>query len=164
MAIGFHREPLTRQLRRLPAWPYMILSGVLLLGLIDLHGSLGALNELFPGATPQALGGQIFSKSALGAGRLVASAIVFQFAYLVATLFWKPIRACLGWLLLPLGQNSLYCYSMHVVVIGLFYSLLPRLSVDVLAMGLLNTCVQVLVVLVIWKMAERQILFKVVPR
>jgi hypothetical protein len=107
---------------------------------------------------------QFFLKSALAPGRLIASFIVFQFAYLAATLFWKPIWTGLGWLLLPLGQNSLYSYTMHVVVIGLFYTLLPHLPGHILEMGTLNTAVQLMFVLLLWAMIQRQFLFKVVPR
>ncbi len=63
-----------------------------------------------------------------------------------------------------MGQNSLYCYTIHIVLIGLFYSALPRLPFDILTLGTLNTSLQILVVLGIWMMTRRQFLFKVVPR
>ncbi len=164
MTIGFHREKVSRRLNRIPRLPYFLLTGALLIFLIDLHSANGAVSEFLPGLNAQSFIGELFQKSALAPGRLVASFIVFQFAYLAATLLWKPIYKALGWLLLPLGQNSLYCYSMHVVLIGLFYSALPRLPFDILTIGTLNTSLQLVVVLGIWTMTRSQFLFKVVPR
>lgn len=164
MTIGFHREKVSRKLNRIPRLPYLLLTGALLLLLLDLHSANGALSEFLPGINAQSLLADLFRKSALAPGRLVATFIVFQFAYLAATMLWKPIYGALGWLLLPLGQNSLYCYSMHVVLIGLFYSALPRLPFDILAMGTLNTTLQLLVVIGLWMMTKCQFLFKVVPR
>jgi fucose 4-O-acetylase-like acetyltransferase len=132
--------------------------------LIELRSDSGALSQFLAGIDPQAQLADLFRKSALAPGRLVASFIAFQFAYLAATLLWKPIFRSLGWLLLPLGQNSLYCYTMHIAVIGSLYALLPRLPIDVLSMGTLNTSLQMLAVLSIWAMARNKFLFKVVPR
>ncbi len=165
MTVGYQRDRLAAKLSQIPRWPYLLLSGTLLIYITHLHATNGAaLSWLAPGVEPQALMGELFQKSALAPGRLVASFIVFQFAYLAATLLWKPIYAAFGWLLLPLGQNALYCYSMHVVVIGLFYAMLPHLPMNVAAIGTINSSLQVLAVLLIWAMVRRAFLFRVVPR
>jgi hypothetical protein len=65
---------------------------------------------------------------------------------------------------MPLGQNSLYSYSMHVIVIALFYIVLPFLPGNVLLRGTVNTCLQLLAVLAIWGMVQRRFLFGLVPR
>ncbi len=165
MAIGYHRERLVRLLSQMPRWPYLLFSGLLLLWLVRLYDTNGAfLARLIPGFDAQTFMSQFFLKSSLAPGRLIASFIVFQFAYLAATLFWKPIWSALGWLLLPLGQNALYGYTMHVVVIGLFYAILPYLPGHVLEMGTLNTSLQMMVVLLIWAMIQRKFWFSIVPR
>jgi hypothetical protein len=70
----------------------------------------------------------------------------------------------LGWLFLPLGQNSLYSYTMHVVVIGLFYIVLPYLPVDVTEQGIINTGLQLGTLLLLWVMIKRSFAFNIVPR
>lgn len=165
MALGYHRERITAFLRQLPRWPYLVFSGLLVVWLVRLYDTQGAwLGHLFPGLDTHAFLSEFFLKSALAPGRLLASVILFQFAYLAATLFWKPIWTLLGWLLMPLGQNSLYSYTMHVVVVGLFYGALPYLPGHVLTMGTLNTSLQLLVVLLLWAMIQKRFLFSVVPR
>jgi hypothetical protein len=165
MAIGYHRKVLAEKLSQLPHWPYLIFSGLLVLWLVEFYSTNGALlTRIWPGVDADALVPTFFLKSSLAPGRLVASFIIFQFAYLVATLFWKPVWSALGWLLLPLGQNALYAYIMHVVIIGSFYVLFPHLPVDIQAMGTVNTSLQLLVILGIWAMIQRQFLFRIIPR
>jgi hypothetical protein len=89
---------------------------------------------------------------------------VFQFAYLVLTFFWKPLWAVFGWFFVPLGQNSLYSYTMHVVIIGAFYAILPYLPINVQEMGTLNTGLQLGVLFVLWWLIRRQFAFDIVPR
>jgi len=165
MAIGYHRDALSRKLSAIPRVPYLIFSGLLLVWLVHFHDTNGAiLARLVPGFDVQTFLGGFFLKSALAPGRLIASFILFEFAYLATTLLWKPIQTFLGWLLLPLGQNALYSYTMHVAAIALFGIALPHLSGDVTSLGVVNTSVQLLVVLAIWTMIQRRFLFKIVPR
>jgi hypothetical protein len=165
MVIGYHRDAITRKLSAMPRLPYLMFSGLLMAWLVSLYSTHGALlARLMPEAFVQQFMQEFFLKSSLAPGRLIASFVVFQFAYLAVTLWWKPIWAALGWLLMPLGQNALYAYTMHVVVIGLFYAALPHLSVNVTAMGTLNTSLQLLALLAIWGMIQRQFLFRIVPR
>ncbi len=165
MAMGFHRKTLTKKLSALPRGPYFLFAGLLFMWLAQLHSTNGAfLARLIPGLDTSALLSELFLKSALAPGRLIASFIVFQFAYLAATLLWKPIQSTLGWFLLPLGQNSLYSYTMHVAVIALFYSVLPYLPGNVSMLGTVNTSLQLLIVLAIWAMIQRRFLFQILPR
>ena len=165
MTIGFHRNALAKKLSALPRLPYLLFTGVLLVWWIQFNAMHGAvLTRLIPGLDTTSLMGELFLKSALGPGRLIASAILFQFAFLAVTVLWKPITAAFGWFLLPLGQNALYGYTWHVLIIGLFYAALPYLPGNVTAMGTLNTALQLSVILIIWAMIERQFLFRVVPR
>jgi hypothetical protein len=165
MAIGYHRETLTKKLNGLPRGSYWLFAGLLVLWLIQLHDTGGAfLTRLVPGLDAHAWLSEFFLKSTLAPGRLIASFVVFQFAYLTATLFWKPIQALLGWFLMPLGQNSLYSYTMHVAVIALLCSVLPHLPGNVTTLGTVNTSLQLLATLAIWAMIQRRFLFKIVPR
>ncbi len=165
MAVGYHRDALTRKLSAMPRWPYLAFSAALFVWLLRLYDTQGSfLSHIIPGLNTQAFMNEFFLKSALAPGRLIASFIVFQFAFLGVTLFWKPVWSALGWLLMPLGQNSLYAYTMHVAVIGLFYVALPHLPINIVTQGNLNTTLQLLAVLAIWGMVQRQFLFRIVPR
>jgi VIT1/CCC1 family predicted Fe2+/Mn2+ transporter len=65
---------------------------------------------------------------------------------------------------MPLGQNSLYSYTMHVVIIGAFYIILPYLPGHITERGLINTSLQLGVLLLLWWMIRRQFAFDIVPR
>ncbi len=164
-AVGYHRDALTKKLNALPRLPYLVLTGVLVVWMVHLYQTNGAVfGRLMPGLDTHAFMSALFLKSALAPGRLIASAILFQFAYLAATLFWKPIWSAIGWFLLPLGQNSLYAYTMHVVVIGLFYIAFQFLPAHVQTMGTINTTLQLFVILGVWAMVQKKFMFSVVPR
>ncbi len=60
----------------------------------------------------------VFDKADVPIGRLAVFALLATFAFTVTTLLWDPIRRFGGWLLLPLGQNALTAYSVHVFVVA----------------------------------------------
>ncbi len=157
MAMGFHRDALTKKLNSIPRVPYLILSGLLLLWLVQFRRGD---DSLLTGISSSGF----FLKSILAPGRLIASFILFQFTYLLATLLWKPIQATVGWLLRPLGQNALYGYTMHIAVIALFNIALARLPEGVPTSATDFTALQLLAVLAIRAMIRRRFLFKIVPR
>jgi len=74
--------------------------------------------------------GQLFGKADLRVGRLVVFAGFFGFAFLLVTTAWKPIRSLFGWLLLPLGQDALSAYILHLFVVALAVKLRPWLIDD----------------------------------
>ncbi len=165
MAIGYHRDALARIFSRVPRVPYATFVGLVSAWFIQLYRTDGAVfATLFPGMDTHAFLMQFFLKSAMAPGRLIAAFFFFQFAYLALTLLWRPIQMVFGWLLLPLGQTALYGYTMHVALIGLFTMLLPHLPVDVTAIRVLNTSLQLMAVFVLWVMVQRRFLFRVVPR
>src|SRR3990172_1061549 len=57
------------------------------------------------------------AKKTIAPGRLLASVSAFGFLYLLLTRFWKSIERLIGWLILPLGENSLFAYTFHVIII-----------------------------------------------
>ncbi len=164
MALGYHRDACAKKLEHLPRTQYFLLMGMLFLWLLGFSDT-GAilLARVFPDANIESLMRGLFAKSALAPGRLFASYIVFQFAYLAVTMAWKPLWTILGWLLMPLGQNALYCYTVHIFFVGVaqigfrFFPIVPTL-------GILNTTLQALTLLLIWRMTQRKILFDVIPR
>ena len=125
---------------------------------------LGVLARIYPGIDVKAVVQELFNKSTVAPGRIISTIIVFQFAYLFVTIFWKPVMTAVGWLFLPLGQNSLYGYTMHVVIIGLFYAALPYLPGHITERGIINTSLQLGVLLLLWFMIRKQLAFGIVPR
>ena len=165
MAVGFHREIIWNFFRRIPRWPLFLISTALFLALLHLYTTdLNTLAQMYPGVDIKAITEQLFNKSTVAPGRLIATVVVFAFAYLLLSRFWVPIQAVFGWLLSPLGQNSLYSYTMHVVIIGGFYILLPYLPGNLTSRGLINTSLQLGVLLTLWWLIRRQFGFDVVPR
>ena len=125
---------------------------------------LKTLVQMYPGLDIKAFAEQLFNKNTVAPGRIIATVVVFQFGYLLLSRFWAPIQGAFGWLLSPLGQNSLYSYTMHVVIIGGFYILLPYLPGNLTSRGLINTSLQLGVLLALWGLIRRQFGFDVVPR
>jgi hypothetical protein len=168
MAFGYHRQAIARRFHSVPTWThwaYFVLSALLFAWLLHLYSTeTKILAQMYSGVDMQAIVAQLFNKSTVAPGRILATIIVFQFAYLVLTFFWKPLWAVFGWFFVPLGQNSLYSYTMHVVIIGAFYAILPYLPINVQEMGTLNTGLQLGVLFVLWWLIRRQFAFDIVPR
>jgi fucose 4-O-acetylase-like acetyltransferase len=106
----------------------------------------------------------LFDKASLGVGRLVAFASVAILAYVALTAFWLPIERAVGWLLIPLGQASLYAYAVHLFVIVLAYNVPPYVGSDQPGWELHNSVGQLGLVLLIWAMVKRKVLFGLIPR
>ena len=105
-----------------------------------------------------------FDKASLGVGRLLFFAGTASIIYLAVTLLWRPIERGVGWLLIPLGQASLYAYTVHLFLIVLAYNVPPYIGSDQPGWELHNTVGQLLLVLVVWAMVKRGVLFRLIPR
>jgi len=91
-------------------------------------------------------------------GRLLAEGITFSFLFLAVTAFWQPLRRALGWLLLPLGQNSLYAYAAHLSLIVLAALALAPLNHNGGAPQWVNALVQIGSVAVLWVLVRYKVL------
>jgi hypothetical protein len=121
LVIGYHRERIASWARRIPMMPYLTTLTALCAGLIWFHrNSAAILSRFSPDGDPTALTAQLFDKSDVRIGRLIAFAIFFQFFLALVTVAWEPLSWALGWFLLPLGQSALLAYSTHLFVIVLF--------------------------------------------
>jgi len=112
LVLGHHRKRLGAALPRPRQWPLLLASAVTFGALVLVFVAIQSSSDT--ASLALVLQERVFSKSDLQIGRLAASAVVCGFAFLVITHFWVPLRAALGWLLLPLGQNALYAYSAHI--------------------------------------------------
>jgi hypothetical protein len=161
--LGFYREALTHWLHRFrPLRVVGVALGVAVtLGLISL--AWGAENGFFD-IDPNVLD-ESFFKVPLRPARIVAFLSVAIVAYTCATYLWVPMRRALGWLMLPLGQAALYCYIVHFFLIVLVFNLAPMLAAlpGVPSPELLTTLLQVAVILLLWGLVRKRVLFGIVP-
>ncbi|BCU06533.1 OpgC domain-containing protein [Allochromatium tepidum] len=101
-----------------------------------------------------------FLKTPLGLGRLLNNVAAFIVAYHLLSRYWSLVERTVGRLLIPLGQNSLYVFILHVYVLLILYNTpLPGLD-----LFWVNTLLQIGAIAVIWLMVERRFLFSIVPR
>jgi fucose 4-O-acetylase-like acetyltransferase len=85
---------------------------------------------------------------------------LFPLLFSLLDAFWQPLYKAFGKVLVPLGQNSLYVYIVHVPVTVLWF-LIPGL---VEGNSLVTTLLQAVVLAFFWLLVKKQILFNVIPR
>jgi hypothetical protein len=108
---------------------------------------------------------ETFFKVSLRPWRLVAFASVAIASYTAVTYMWVPLRRLLGWLMLPLGQAALYSYIVHFFLILLVYNLAPWLASLPweLSEAVFTPMLQIAVVLLLWILVTRRVLFGIIP-
>ncbi|HLQ32467.1 MAG TPA: OpgC domain-containing protein [Chloroflexota bacterium] len=162
MALGYHRQVITRWWGRLPKGPLFLAATAMFGLMLYLHLTGGSqLPDYFQRDDVRERLDGWFQKGGAGPLRLVVALVTFQFAALFVTYFWQPIQRFFGWLLLPLGQNSLYAYAMHVLLIGALYAAFDEL-VDRPEWP--NTIAQLGLLVLVWCMVKTRFLFRIVPR
>ncbi len=116
LALGYHREAVAGWWRRLPGRP--LLTGLLLAAAAWFMWLYVTGFRAWP-ELPELLGAR---EAEMRPQRLALVALFALVAYMLATWLWAPLRAAVGWLLLPLGQASLWAFVAHLVVIVLIYN------------------------------------------
>ena len=101
-----------------------------------------------------------FLKYNLGPGRLVNNFVLMVTIYTLLTITWKPINFSLGWLLIPLGQESLYVFFIHVYLI----ILIENTSLSKINNAWINTLTHIGILLLCWIMVKKKFLFRWIPR
>src|SRR5437870_10807487 len=165
--LGFYRGALTAWLQR---FPRLRVFGVAIglavtLALISLAwGADNGVQFAFFDIDPNVLN-ETFFKVPLRPWRIVAFMSVAIVAYTGATYLWVPIRRALGWLMLPLGQAALYSYIVHFFLILLVYNLVPWFSTLPWepSEAVFTPMLQIGVVLLLWALVKRRVLFGIVP-
>ena len=100
----------------------------------------------------------LFGKGDVRPGRVLASLVVFSFLFLLVTFAWRPLYRALGWLLMPLGQNALYAYAAHIVLVVLVAIVLLPLGGIGGHGRWLNTLLQFGGILALWVLIRGQVL------
>lgn len=100
-----------------------------------------------------------FLKYKLGPGRVLNITVLMISAFTVLTVAWKPIHKALGWLFIPLGQESMYVFFMHIYLI----LLVANSPIPALNNVWINTAMHAGALLTIWMMVRRKFLFHWIP-
>jgi len=98
----------------------------------------------------------LFSKVDLGPGRLLVFASFVSFGLTLLTIAWVPLSRALNWLLLPLGQQALTAYTLHLFVVACLTQAPPWLAATALVPEAQHMLLQTTGVLGIWVMLRLQ--------
>lgn len=102
-----------------------------------------------------------FYKDTLQIGRLINNFAVYTVTFFLVTKYWARVNKVIGWLLIPIGQSSLYVFILHVFILLLTFNFYGHHDND---WFLINTLYQSMIFLLIWWMIKNKILFGIIPR
>jgi hypothetical protein len=146
MVIGYHRQRLEQHLARVSGHLVLGISAAFVAAVIAVYVAV-----LLPSSSPHVmLVARVFGKIDLRIGRLLVFAGFFTFALALVTLAWAPIRRAFGWLLLPLGQDALSAYILHLFVTALTVKVKPLVFATTPATPTENTLFQMAGIAFIW--------------
>src|SRR5260221_6351123 len=116
LAIGYHRERIAAYLQpaRLVAVGVAAILALLAVDAVATHFVVG-----WTGLDTQEL---LFDKNDARIGRIFALLGAASFLYAAVTVAWVPLRKAAGWLLMPLGQRSLFAYGVQLFVVAFWSS------------------------------------------
>lgn len=100
-----------------------------------------------------------FLKNRLGIGRVINLVVLCLSVYIILTHCWQPIERALGWFLIPLGQASLYVFTMHLVLL-LIIENTPYPDYNLFWV---NTLIHAVLLASMWTMVKTRFLFRFVP-
>ena len=155
LVIGYHRARIGAFIARVPLVVAAPLLAIIALALLAQHLSGNSI-LLTDGWAGQSYS-DIFLKSDVRPGRLLAAAVFFPLAYLLVTIAWRPLLKGLGWLLLPLGQNSLLAYSSQLPIVLIAGTLLSWMGLEG-ANPAVNSAIQLAAVALVWSMVRARVL------
>lgn len=101
------------------------------------------------------------AKNGLGPIRVINDFSLMVTVYLLLTWCWLPIYRLTGWFLIPLGQQSLYTFIVHVYVVLVVSQFVPfdlwrRAWIE-------NTCVHAAALGALWLMAKYKVAARWIP-
>ena len=167
LVAGYHRAELLKWARR-PVGRVAVAAAVLaFVGLLLFSWSNPTLSNaydvrlsLVPESVFTDVYDRFFRRTELGIGRLAAVVVLVVTFYAALSAFWAPVHRAVGWLLVPLGQATLYVFVAHVLFV------LVVANIPALGRGdaLLNTAAHAFVLATLWLMVRKRFLFGVIPR
>lgn len=167
MIVGYHWQDVSDRWSKASVDnKQIIIGGILLSALITFSVNVWLLVAPFVSTAEtaaiaeQARAGlsQFFDKATLSPARLLLFVIWFGAAFYVIRLYEDRIVRHVGWLLLTFGQNSLYVYILHSLMIFMLDLILPSREL------VLNVIVTLGVLGFLWLLARKKVLMNIIPR
>jgi hypothetical protein len=160
VAAGYHKDKLAKTWKRLPKIPVLLaMLSIVVLALIAAHFDL-QLGTWPVKVQDRALWLRLTDRSINGPIRLVTLLGLFSLMFMAVDRLWIPLDKMLGKLLIPLGQNSLYVYIIHVPL-TLIWFMIPGL---IQGSTWLVSLAQAIAIGLCWWLVKKEVLFKVIPR
>ncbi|MCX7088905.1 MAG: OpgC domain-containing protein [Methylococcales bacterium] len=167
MIIGFHHKRVFDYLcdsanKRLVYAAAVLLTGFMLLALNNPEPVHWPWHTATYGnaATYKVMYETWFSKSRLGIGRILNNIALYVTLFAFISRYWQYCYKVLGWLVIPIGQASLYVFIWHIYLVLLF-SNMPLPAYNNIW---INTCIHIASIALIWLMVKKRFLFSIVPR
>lgn len=167
--LGFHWNQLSTLWKNLSlSVRRKVLAPVLAIAITTLAINIGfetaAMLQLLPESVNNAytsLHDTIFNKEALPSARLALFGLWFVLGFYIFHRFEPTIKKLFGWLILPFGQNSLYVYILHSVLIFLAHLIMQPIDATNPIMNFVGTTA---ILALIYYAVRKQFLFKIIPR
>ncbi len=160
VAAGYHKDKLSKIWQRLPKAPAIgAMVAIVIAALFAAHFDL-ILKTWPEEAQDRELWLRLTERSTNGLIRLVTLLGLFSLMFLAVDRFWVPLSKLLGKLLIPLGQNSLYVYIIHVPLTITWFIIPGLIQGSIWLVSL----AQAIAIGICWLMVKYKVLFKVIPR
>jgi hypothetical protein len=160
VAAGYHKDKLAKTWKRLPKIPVLLgMLAIVIAALVAAHFDL-QLGMWPQKVQDRALWLRLTDRSINGPIRLVTLLGLFSLMFMAVDRFWIPLSKTLGNLLIPLGQNSLYVYIIHVPL-TLIWFMIPGL---IQGSTWLVSLAQAIAIGLCWVLVKKEVLFKIIPR
>jgi len=171
LAVGFHKEKLTEWMEG--PWRKPVLAAAAIVAAAGFFLAQNNPNPALPGwAHINVIGADSFrafygaycQKNSLGLFRLLNYAAILTVGYVILGRGWKFFNRALGWLLIPIGQASLYVFIVHLGIILAASAVMPfGFRKDPLSITL-ATLIHIGAILAAWTMVKTKFLFRWIPR
>jgi hypothetical protein len=171
LVLGYHRTGLADVVgrHRTLFLSYQALISLLAIALLAVKRLVesGVLNASLPAMAALTAGAEggfaaaLSDNARLAPIRMFTALVYVQAFLLVVHYLFRPLRAGLGWFLIPLGQASLYVYTMHLVLLYVLLQFVPgfdELPEPFYGFGLIG------IVVLLWAMVKTRFLFFLIPR
>ena len=121
-------------------------------------GFWGDLTQLIQAAAANPIYQAMLVDGRLGLLRPLVWLAVFAGMYVVVRRFESRILRFAGWLLVPFGANSLYAYIVQsILLFGVAFVLVPSGFV-------INSIVEISIIMLVWLAIRQRFLFRIIPR
>lgn len=109
--------------------------------------------------------GSWFNKDRLPIPRLLLGAVWFWGLFWLVRRYEDTIKKWLGWLLLPLGKNSLYVYTVEAFIVFFMHLFImpPQIYTDE-TNWLVNLLLSLAALMLVWALVKKRVLFSIIPR